>query len=144
MNTEKNYGTYLCYTHNSKSYRIKLSKTSSINVRYQIIIPRFKVVISGDLSFYTTATGRDGHSHARCPYCDLSANKWSENTCIPTPMTLERLNELTSIHASNPKFNSTGVIIHPQLNMEPSMYIIPILHLLIGLFNKVWSSLTYF
>ena len=32
----------------------------------------------------------------------------------------------------------------PQLRIEPSMYIVPILHLLIGLVNKVWESLCHF
>lgn len=32
----------------------------------------------------------------------------------------------------------------PQLLVEPKYYIVPILHLLIGLVNKVWLSLCFF
>ena len=33
---------------------------------------------------------------------------------------------------------------HPQLNIDPAFYIIPILHLLIGIVNKCWQSLCLF
>ena len=33
---------------------------------------------------------------------------------------------------------------YPQLNIEPKNYIAPLLHLLIGLVNKAWSSLLFF
>ena len=37
-----------------------------------VIVKSFKVVIAGDLSFFATAMGRDGHSNCRCPYCDIT------------------------------------------------------------------------
>jgi hypothetical protein len=42
------------------------------------------------------------------------------------------------------KPDTKGVIMSPQLNIEPSDYIIPILHLLIGLVNKARISLIHF
>ena len=33
---------------------------------------------------------------------------------------------------------------HPFLNFKPSDYIIPLLHLLIGIVNKSWSLLLFF
>ena len=59
-------------------------------------------------------------------------------------MTLSLLQQYASINASNPKADTKGVIMNPQLLIEPKYYVVPILHLLIGLVNKVWTSLLFF
>ena len=42
------------------------------------------------------------------------------------------------------KLDTKGVVMPPQLNIEPCDYIVPILHLMIGLVNKAWISLIHF
>ena len=115
------------------------------------IIPNFKVVVAGDLSYFATATGRDGHSSCRCPYCDLTPTSWSDpNDTAPTPMTLNLLRDYSQMYANNSKkpksqkLDTKGVVMPPQLNIEPCDYIVPILHLMIGLVNKAWISLIHF
>ena len=137
-------GTYLNYTDNNKSYKVRVSEKLSKHTSYQTVIHNFKIVVCGDLSFYATVTGRDGHLHVRCPYCDLTTNEWTDYPDTGNIMTLAKLRELAVLKQSNPKYDSKGVVMLPQLDVEPSMYIVPILHLLIGLINKVWTSLGHF
>ena len=85
----------------------------------------------GDLSFYATATRRDGHSHVRCPYCNLLSSEWTSNAIEGTTMMLKLLQDMAKSHEHNPKSYTKGVIMPLQLHVEPHMYIIPILHLLI-------------
>ena len=59
-------------------------------------------------------------------------------------MTIDTLNTIAALHQSNPKSATKGVVMPPQLKIEPSMYITPLLHLMIGLEDKVWFSLSLF
>ena len=59
-------------------------------------------------------------------------------------MSLSLLHHYAEINENNPKSDSKGVVMPPLLMIEPSMYVVPILHLLIGLVNKVWSSMILF
>ena len=103
-------------------------------------------MIAGDLSFFATSTGRDGHSSCRCVYCDSSYNQWNDPFSIsPTIMTLSRLHQLADQHRlSTTKIDTKGVIMKPLLEIDPSFYIVPLLHLQIGIVNKLWSSLLHF
>ena len=83
-----NKGTYLCYDIHNSTQKILLSPNSFINTQVQVIIPRFKVVIAGDLSFYDTATSSDGHSHVHCPYCDMTLSTWNDGISTGNAMTL--------------------------------------------------------
>ena len=116
------------------------------NVHIWTVIPRIKIVIAGDLSFFATSTGRDGHSSCRCVYCDSSYNQWNDPSSIsPTIMTLSRLHQLADQHRlSTTKIDTKGVIMKPLLEIDPSFYIVPLLHLQIGIVNKLWSSLLHF
>ena len=44
------------------------------------VILDFNFLVTGDLSFFATTTGQDGHSHCRCVYCDLTRTQWSNST----------------------------------------------------------------
>ena len=139
--------TYLSYVQNNETMKIDLCHPPTNDIELKTVISHFKVVISGDLSFYSTATGRDGHSHVRCTYCDLTSAQWNDSSnfnTTGTPMTLELLHHPANLHHSNPKADSKGVVMSPQLQVEPAMYIVPLLHLLIGLVNKLWSSMCHF
>ena len=114
------------------------------------VIPHFKMVVAGDLSFFATSTGRDGHSHCRCTYCPLTASEWSNPHHTPTPdenlLTLSQLQKYASIYSSktSTKPDTKGVIMSPLLDFEPEDYITPLLHLLIGIVNKGWISMCHF
>ena len=112
----------------------------------KMVLSSMKVVIAGDLAYFATCTGRDGHSHCRCPYCDLTPSSWSNSYVTPNPLTLNLLHEYAVIHqSSTTKTDDTkGVIMTPLLEVEPSYYIVPILHLLIGIVNKEWTSMVHF
>ena len=76
---------------------------------------------------------RDGHTHCRCPYCNL------------TPLSLVHLHQYINIHDKNPKADTKGVVVmKPQILIEPQYYIIPLLHLMIGIANNSWWSMYYF
>ena len=138
-------GTFLTYDHLNETKKLKLTtEVFQIPPLIWTVIPQFRIVISGDLSFFATATGRDGRSHCRCPYCDLSQSEWKKRNTKGKTMTLDYISHLADIHKSNSKTDTKGVIMPPQLNVQPSMYIVPLLHLMIGLVNKVWYSMLYF
>ena len=112
-------------------------------LQHKIIVMNFKIVIAGDLSYFATWTGRDGHSHCRCPYCNATPSEWTNSFVSSNKMTLSRLHHYATIKPS--KNNDTkGIIMHPLLEVEPDFYIVPILHLLIGLVNKEWRSMLHF
>ena len=80
------------------------------------VIPNFKVVIAGDLSYFATCTGRDGHSHCRCPYCDATQSDWSNKYVQTKYMSLATLHHYASIKKQ--KNNDTkGVIMGPLLEV---------------------------
>ena len=54
------------------------------------------------------------------------------------------LKQLQDANSNTPKVDTKGVIMTPQLNVEPSAYIVPLLHLLIGMVNKAWVCLVFF
>ena len=112
------------------------------------VIGCFKTVIAGDLSFFATSTGRDGHSHCRCAYCDGSYQSWNDETSPPPQqMTLSTLHQLATLRLNSKKpkqLDTKGVVMKPLFDIEPCFYIVPLLHLLIGVVNKLWSSLLLF
>lgn len=127
--------------------KIRISTTE--NMVAWIVIPFFKMVVAGNLSFFATSTGRDGRSHCRCTYCHLTQKEWSEPTISPincSILTLNQLKQYSNLHQqsiSKPSFKpaTKGVIMPPLLDFEPSDYMTPLLHLLIGIVNKGRSSM---
>ena len=136
----------LKYTTNNILTTIPLGIPASANpVTLQLVVPSFHCVVSGDLSYFATCTGRDGHSHCRCPYCDSTPSMWNDQSSKSNLLTLSSLKRYASIHQSSTKKQDTkGVIMPPLLHLDPSRYIIPILHLLIGLVNKEWQIMLSF
>ena len=112
------------------------------------VIPDLNFLITVDLSFFATATGQDGHSHCRCVYCDLTRNDWNDSTCPKgNKLSLSMLKDYAtqnSCQRTSTKIDTKGVIMTPQLDIEPQNYIVPLLHLMIGLVNKAWASLILF
>ena len=124
--------------------------------RYEIwtVVNDFKLFVCGDLAFFTTISGRENYSSCGCPYCDLTRYNWGQDgVCIKpsdsNEMTLYRLktiarNVIANMTADSSKTNNTtqthGVKCLPLWNIDPSRFIVPILHIEIGLVNKVWVS----
>ena len=134
-----------------KSETMSLHIPPSDKVTSWTVISSFNFLVTGDLSFFATATGRDGHSHCRCVYCDSTKNQWSEaNHRQGNILTLSLLTDYAlqyqrnTQHPKSAKIDTKGVIMTPQLNIEPKNYIVPLLHLLIGLVNKAWTSVIHF
>ena len=140
--------------YSNEEFETKIQFPETINserihpVQVWTVIQSFKVVVAGDLSFFATSTGRDGHSHVRCVYCDSSSQSWNDNTSpAPNKMTLSKLQQLAKFRSMSKcpkKIDSKGVVMYPLFNVEPEYYIIPLLHLLIGVVNKLWTSLLFF
>ena len=103
-----------------------------------IIINSFKVVISGNLSFFATAIGRDGHSHCRCSYWNLILSLWKDSNSTDNQLSLSLPYKLIP-----KKIQKVSLWCH-NLKLTPQYYIIPLLHLLIGIVNKGWSSMCVF
>ena len=60
-------------------------------------------------------------------------------------MTLPRLYKLADQHrSSTTKIDTKGVIMNPLFDIDPCYYIVPLLHLQIGIVNKLWSSLLHY
>ena len=140
--------------YSNEEFETKIQFPETINserihpVQVWTVIQSFKVVVAGDLSFFATSTGRDGHSHVRCVYCDSSSQSWNDNTSpAPNKMTLSKLQQLAKLRSMSKcpkKIDSKGVVMYPLFNVEPEYYIVPLLHLLIGVVNKLWTSLLFF
>ena len=86
--------TYLSYTPQDNEERIHICSYMDHCPKIYCIIPHLRIVVAGDLSFYMTATGRDGHSHVCCPYCNLSNSLWTNRIVKGTPMTLKTSSSL--------------------------------------------------
>jgi hypothetical protein len=95
------------------------------------------------------AMGRDSCSGSRCPYCDLKHSQF----CDPSkallnkgaPLTYQRLLDFSQrLLDENNELDTGGLKCHPMFEEEMSNYIVPILHLLLGLTNKVHNELIEF
>ena len=138
----------LKYTSNGQQFIDELPTNSKEIMSIWTCIPNFKVLIAGDLCFYATSSGRDGRSHCRCTYCDSSPSCWSDTTTSHRILTHECLYKLgklyvDSSHLKN-KPDTKGIIMPPLLTNQPIDYVVPLLHLEIGLVNKGWTSFCHF
>ena len=149
----ENHILYLTYEdENANRYKRKLNMSNAQIKEIWTIIPSFKFVVAGDLSFFASSSGRDGRSHCRCTYCPLSATEWKDSsTAVPNNLTLATINNYANIYnqhkAKKTKLkppDTKGIIMNPLLNIEPTDYIVPLLHLLIGIVNKAWISFLFF
>lgn len=143
----------LTYVADNKQTIISTEIPSTNTSNLWTVINNIKMVVAGDLSFFATSTGRDGRSHCRCTYCDLTPKEWSDSTCNATKSNMLDLRRLysyadlynsSSTRSSRRSTDTKGVIMEPLLQFEPFDYISPILHLMIGIVNKIWISLIDF
>lgn len=128
------------------------------------IIEQFNSYACGDLAWYATIQGRDGCSGGRCPYCDVLIRKGGKESvrganlltysmleeyaaeyeiydtalCEAKQKREEEKRRLGKTKTKLPKKGDfKGVKESPQWCLEPRNFIIPILHLEIGLCNFI-------
>ena len=142
----------LCWPiENGETKRIHLKHLTSKGVSIWDVIENFYYNISGDIAYFFTMQGRDGSSSCKCPYCDLKIGDWKKSRRKGNLLTIETLRECEKTHFAwvkdcekaealgkrKPKKPDTlGVCGKLHCSADPQRYILPILHLLTGLFNK--------
>ena len=147
MRVEKNNGKlFVQWDDNSKKELHSLSYQSP-NFGIWVVIPNFRLFICGDLAYFLTIQGRDGASGSRCPYCQINLahnrkNKNSENHHNCPLLSLEQMVSLGQSAAGDPskKGDYKGFKNPPHFDVEPGNFIVPLLHLEIGLVNYAWQS----
>ena len=106
-----------------------------------VVIPDFTLFICGDLAWYALAMGRNGCSGSRCPYCILKISEFQMEDKDCLPLTLEKLNQCSiAYHDPDDKSDTLGVRYRPMVQEENMNYILPCLHVKIGLTNKILQS----
>ena len=147
----------LCWPiENGETKRIHLKHLTSKGVSIWDVIENFYYNISGDIAYFFTMQGRDGSSSCKCPYCDLKIGDWKKSRRKGNLLTIETLRECEKTHFAwvkdcekaealgkrKPKKPDTlGVCGKLHCSADPQRYILPILHLLTGLFNKSFQEL---
>ena len=86
--------------------------------------------------------------YARCPWCDLMISDWKKDpTCNGEEITLEKLNKWHSeghTRLGKKVLKGKGIIEEPQWNISPEWFIIPVLHIMIGMVNDLWVFIRSF
>jgi hypothetical protein len=107
-----------------------------------------ELFMSGDLLWFHTALGKEGYQSWWCPYCLAFKNDWQEKTHEIAPAwTLESLKEQARKIAAGEVRKKVarevlGVKTAPVIDaVEVGHYVIPVLHLTIGLVNDVLDHL---
>jgi hypothetical protein len=147
----------LCWPiEDGETKRIHLKHLTSKDVRIWPIIENFYYNIAGDIAYFHTIQGRDGTSSCRCPYCDLKIGDWKKSRDKGNLLTIAKLRECEKTYfewvkdcekakaegKKPPKKPDTlGVSGKIHCSADPQRYILPILHLLIGLLNKSLTEL---
>ena len=110
-----------------------------------VVIPGFTLFICGDLAWYALAMGRDGCSGCRCPYCTLTLKEFQDKDKEGLPLTLEQLNQLAlAYHDPDDDTDTQGVKYKPMVQVPLMHFIAPLLHINIGMTNKILASLLCF
>ena len=107
-----------------------------------------ELFMSGDLLWFHTALGKEGFQSWWCPYCQSFKNDWQEKNHETSPAwTLDLLREQARKIAAGEVRNKVacevlGVKMVPIFDaIDVDHYVIPVLHLTIGLVNDVLDHL---
>jgi hypothetical protein len=106
---------------------------------------RVKIAITGDLAFYATMMGKPNMDSKWCYRCNLAAKEWAsiDPIIVGDLWTRELLSLKLMENDNNPNLSSyekKGVKVKPILDIDPSLYIIPPLHVKLGLVNSAFIS----
>ena len=103
-------------------------------------------LIVGDLKYYAQLLGRENMSSYWCMWCNLHPQEWSKSgKNIPAvPWTIQSLkahfDKVVLENLKEPR-DISGVVMYPVWDIiEPSHYVVPILHIEIGLVNNVMDN----
>jgi hypothetical protein len=107
-----------------------------------------ELFMSGDLLWFHTALGKEGYQSWWCPYCQSFKNDWQEKNHEMSPAwTLDLLKEQARKIAAGEVRKKVprevlGVKTAPILDaVDVDHYVVPVLHLTIGLVNDVLDHL---
>ena len=102
-----------------------------------------QVLVVGDLKYYAQLLGRENMSSYWCMWCTLPKPEWNNKS---TPVSQAALWTIESLKAHCDKVvveklkeprDISGVVMYPVWDfIEPSHYVVPILHIEIGLVNN--------
>ena len=151
VKTEKNEGNIkMKFVENEEIISKDLKHLKSEAVRIWTVIENFYYNIAGDVAYFHTLQGRDGTSSCRCPYCPLTIREWKmglkagkltkEMLLKGEKKYFKYLKDFEEAKKKGKRLpvrpNTHGVSGKVQCDADPLRYIIPLLHLLIGLLNK--------
>ena len=118
------------------------------NGEYNILttIPshRVKLAITGDLAWYATMLGKPGMDSKWCAFCDLPCSQWSTvaqiKGCLWSRDSLKAQLNIVSNNINNKMEarEKKGVKFKPILDICPSIFIMPPLHIKLGIVNRVF------
>lgn len=109
------------------------------------------ILFAGDIAFLFMISGRAGFESNRCPCCDLKQKEWNYIRAPGTPhpvgepLTYERLCNLAYARELNPDLLPTdnhGVSCKPSWEVDPKKFLVPVLHVSMGLANDVLDAFT--
>ncbi len=119
---------------------------SPINDTKTICDVSTRVLIVGDLKYYAQLLGRENMSSYWCMWCNLHPQEWSKSgKNIPAvPWTIQSLkahfDKVVLENLKEPR-DISRVVMYPVWDfIEPSHYVVPILHIEIGLVNNVMDN----
>lgn len=105
------------------------------------VVGAFTLFVAGDLQVYATVLGKENTGSCRCPHCDKSKTKWTES---PEPGVTWTIDLLKRTAQTKPR-DMKGVSEEPQwVEVEPALFICPLLHMEMGLVNKAVDEMMQF
>ena len=107
----------------------------------ELTVPAFAIFVTSDLCFYADMLGKPNSSGHWCHLCGKSWKNWNQENTTGKKATLKTLCEHLSTFQNNPSKGAVCGVSKPMLlsHIKPFYYVIPLLHLMIGLVNKVWD-----
>jgi hypothetical protein len=100
------------------------------------------IAVTGDLAFYALMLGKPGMDSKWCFLCDCAASAWACMDQVKGIMwSNELMNEKRTAIAANPKMKQSekkGIKFIPILDVDPSLFIPPPLHIKLGLVNRAF------
>ena len=126
----------LCYTHDDEDFQIELDgfDPESLLVPW-IAIQNFVIKVPSDLLCQFILQGREGHSTSKCLRCIKTSTEWKQNAIVGRPL------QMDDLHGGDLRF---GCKMDPLWNIWPGDYIVPLLHIEMGLANDVYKKVNMF
>lgn len=109
-----------------------------------------RIIITGDLAFYAMLLGMENHSSAWCWLCSMSKKDWTAEPNEPLPDNQRTLATIMEIASRLPvgekaKKSVKGMIEQPLIDcIEPERYVVPALHLKLGITNALLADFKKF